>query len=226
MKSAWWWGTEEWEAYQVEYWKGRERPEEYKTSPLARDEEFDWETQRTNFDLTVHQTQVIDLTLPIETLWNKVRKSYHSIVHRAQERYEIVPAWTHPAIWEYQRVHADANGGAPRAQATYEHQWQWLADGNGLLMLAQDPEQLGKVVAAAYWIVYQGKAYYMSGPSVERSVQHAVIWDSLVWLKANAITTAELGQIDGETEKEKNIGKFKQGWGGYAVPFQTIRRRA
>jgi len=225
MRSAWWWGTPQWETYQVDYWKGRERPEEYKISPLADDHEFPY-AECANYEFTKHQTQVIDLTLPVETLWRGVRASYHSIIHRAQERYEIVPAWTHPAIWDYQRVHADANGGPPRSQATYEHQWQWLADGQGLLMLAQDPERLGMTVAAAYWIVYQDKAYYASGPSVERSVQHAVIWESLIWLKANGVTLAELGQIDGETDKEKNVGKFKAGFGGAAMPFTIARRRA
>jgi hypothetical protein len=203
----------------------RQRPDAYKSSPLASDHDFtDLEQHPEQWEARTHWTQVLDLTVPVEELWRGVRKSFHSIVHRAQDRYEIVPAWTHPAIWDYQRVHADANGGPPRSQATYEHQWQWLADGQGLLMLAQDPERLGVAVAAAYWIVYQGSAYYASGPSVERSVQHAVIWESLIWLKANGVTLAELGQIDGETEKERNIGKFKAGFGGAAQPFTIARR--
>jgi len=81
-------------------------------------------------------------------------------------------------------------------------------------------------IASALWILYEGGAYYASGPSVEKNVQHAVIWKSLELLKAKGIRLVELGQIDGETEKEKNIGKFKGGWGGTVQPFTIARRRA
>ena len=68
-------------------------------------------------------------------------------------------------------------------------------------------------------------AYYMSGPSLRDNVQHAVIWKSLQLLKERDITLVELGQIDGETEKEKNIGKFKAGWGGEEKPFTIVRKK-
>lgn len=82
----------------------------------------------------------------------------------------------------------------------------------------------GEFVAAALWIVYQNCAYYASGPSLEKNTMHAVIWKSLQLLKARGVTLVELGQIDGETEKEQNIGKFKQGFGGEAKPYTVVRR--
>ena len=118
----------------------------------------------------------------------------------------------------YQHLHGEANGGQPRPDKTYDLQQQWIRQGNGMLV--------GCNAAFAFWILYEGGAYYASGPSVEKNVQHAVIWKSLELLKAQGIRLVELGQIDGETEKERNIGKFKAGFGGTAQPFTIARRRA
>lgn len=219
MRSGWWWSTKEWEQYQTAYYAGRERPDEYKSSPLADDHEFDHD--HNEYEYIMHQTQLLDLSLPLEQLWSGVRKSYHSLIHRADEQYNIIECDTMDC---YTWVHTQANGGTtPRCQYTYNCQEGWLESGHGLLLEAWHD---GVIVAAAYWIVYQGGAYYMSGPSIEKNVQHAVIWQSLELLKAKGIRLVELGQIDGETEKEQNIGKFKAGFGGTSVPFTIAHRRA
>ena len=114
-----------------------------------------------------------------------------------------------------------ANGGQPRPDATYQHQANWLRDGHGLLVMAGNPV----TVAAAYWILHRKCAYYMSGPSLEHNVQQAVVWFSLLCLKARNIRLVELGQIDWGTAKERSIGMFKQGFGGKAVPFTIATRR-
>ena len=63
-----------------------------------------------------------------------------------------------------------------------------------------------------------------SARQIERNVQHAVIWRSLNMLKDRGYQYAEMGQIDGVSVKEQNIGKFKQGFGGEAKPFVIARR--
>lgn len=227
MKSAWWWGTPQWEAYQQEYYQQGyyyaldKRPEEYKTSPLADDHDFSC-VGPANYEFIRHDTQVIDLTQPVEQLWQGVRASYHSIIHRAQERYSIKIQTT---IRNFQTCHFCAFGEV-RDIETFAIQNVWLSTGNGFCMAAFSRELGASVapVAAAYWIVYQDCAYYASGPSTEHNVQHAVIWESLVQLKRMGMRLVEMGQIDGETEKERNIGKFKQGFGGQAVPFTIARR--
>ena len=220
MHSAWFWQSKEWAEYQQAYHHGQV-PDAYKTSPLADDHDFDsnplWAIE---YDLSLHRTIVLDLTQTREQLWQGVRKSYHSIIHRGEEQYVIIES---DVIASYAWVHAEANGGTPpRPAATYECQDRWLGDGQGMLVEAWLD---GRIIAAAYWIVYDGGACYMSGPSLKKNVQHAVIWKSIDLLKAKGITLVELGQIDGETEKERNIGKFKSGWGGTVQPFTIARRR-
>jgi hypothetical protein len=224
MRSAWFWGTKEWAKYQLAYYHGHVL-DEYKSSPLASDHEFEWtDENRRLYELSVHQTQVLDLTVPLEELWRGVRKSYHSIIHRANEQWEIEEVGVGGTA-DYQRLHAQANGGQPRPDATYECQRQWIDSGDGLLVVAHDWDDLQMSVAASYWILYEWCAYYMSGPSIEKNVQHAVIWRSLELLKDKGIRLVELGQIDGETEKERNIGIFKRGFGGTTMPFTVATRR-
>jgi hypothetical protein len=57
-------------------------------------------------------------------------------------------------------------------------------------------------------------------------VQQAVIWHSLKLVRAHGVRLVELGQTDGETEKERNIGKFKAGFGGTSQPFAIVRKLA
>lgn len=218
MRSGWFWNTPQWAEYQQAYWAGRQRPDEYKSSPLADDHElFDAD----GYERTVHETQVLDLSSPLETLWAGVRKSYHSIIHRANERFKIIEC---NSIMAYLWVHAEANGGKPpRSEATYECQDRWLGEKLGLLVEAWRD---GFIVAAAYWIVYQGGAYYASGPSIEKNVQHAVIWKSIELLKARGVRLIELGDIGWMTTKEEGISRFKRGFGGQSVPFTIARRRA
>lgn len=221
MRSAWFWGTPEWAEYQHEYHAGHV-PDEYKTSPLAHDEDFDWGNASKLYQAELRDSVVVDLTMPSEALWQDVRKSYHSLIHRAQRDYWI--DWVfEDRMEEYRTVHTQANGIQPRPSSTYEIQHRWLSAGRGMLVGAKMNDVFK---AFAYWILYAGCAYYASGPSIEQNVQHAVIWKSLELLKARGFKKAEIGDISGHTEKEQNIAKFKKGFGGDFYPFTIITRRA
>ena len=231
MKSAWFWHTPQWAEYQAAYHHGQV-PDEYKSSPLADDAvmpgpnyDYDWsDAIQRPFDISVHQTVVLDLTVPIEQLWRGVRKSYHSIIHRAEELFCIEES---QSIMPFRILHHEVFGNA-RSEQTFIIQQQWMKQGNAMSVVASIKADEGTQanIAAALWILYEGCAYYASGPALKKNVQHAVIWKSLELLKAQGIRLVELGQIDGETEKERNIGKFKAGFGGTAQPFTIARRRA
>lgn len=219
MRSAWWWGTEEWQRYLEEYTKSRpECLREWKSSPLASDHSFieaELSSSCTQWDVTRHFTQVLDLRTH---KWSDVRKSYHSIIHRGQEQLEAIEE---EDILVFKNVHQCAFGSV-RSIGTYDIQNYWVKSGNAMVVSAFNKKE--ECTAAALWIIYQGCAYYASGPSTEKNTMHAVVWKSLQLLKARGVTLVELGQIDGETEKEKNIGKFKTGFGGEVKPFIIVRR--
>jgi hypothetical protein len=226
MRSGWFFGTEEWNRYLQEY--AKTRPEclhEWKSSPLADDHDLseavpwdEWDDVPA-YTTEEHLSQVIDLRTH---KWSDIRKSYHSIIHRAEDTHHF----TSTSIMPYMLAHITAFG-AVRHSNTFKIQESWIQSGNALAVCAYKGTHDLKPspLTAALWIIYQGCAYYASGPSSERDVQHAVIWNSLQLLKARGVTLVDMGQIDGETEKERNIGKFKQGFGGEAKPFTIVRRK-
>lgn len=222
MTSGWFWKTELWRQYQASYHHGQ-IPSEYKTSPLdPNGEDFNWDVERKNYSMRINKTRVLDLTPPMDTLWKGVRDSYRALINKAERTYDIM---MHDNIEDYRTLHAEANHGQPRPTRTYEIQGEWLKTRNGLLVMA-DQVIPRKYVAAAYWIIFNHGAYYASGQSLTRNIQHAVIWKSLELLKAMRVTMVELGQVDGETAKERNIGTFKKGFSGTDVPFTTVTKRA
>lgn len=221
MKSAWFWQSKQWAEYQAIYHHGQ-IPSEYKSSPLdPNGEDFNWDVERKHYSMRINQTRVLDLTPPMETLWKGVRDSYRALINKGIRGYDVEIS---DDIEGYRALHAEANHGQPRPTRTYEMQGDWVKTRNGLLVMA-DKIQTRKYVAGTYWIIYKNAAYRASSPSLEKSVQHAVIWKSLELLKAMGVTMAELGKVDGETAKERNIGVFSRGFGGIDVPFTTVTKR-
>jgi hypothetical protein len=223
MKSAWWWGSERWAEYQAIYHHGQV-PDAYKTSPLADDHDFDsnplWAIE---YDLSLHQTVVLDLTQTREQLWQGVRKSYHSIIHRAEELFCIEES---QSLMPFRILHHEVFGNV-RSEQTFIIQQQWMKQGNAMSVVASIRADEGTQanIAAAFWILYEGCAYYMSGPSIEKNVQHAVIWKSIELLKAKGIRLVETGEVCDGTEKEVSVQHFKAGFGGSVYPFTVARRR-
>lgn len=206
-----------WQEYLDEY--AKLRPEcllEWKSSPLADDHDFSQRMMNLTYEETAHQSQVIDLKTHT---WGDIRKSYHSLIHRAKELYTIEPC----CFTTYRDMHRAAFGNI-RPLKTFDIQHEWFLSGYAISICAKRKNRLG-IVAVAMWIVYEGSAYYASGPSTERDVQHAVIARSLEVLQQMEVLQVDLGQIDGETEKEKGIAMFKRGFGGESQPFKVIRVR-
>jgi hypothetical protein len=157
---------------------------------------------------------VIDLK---QHKWSDVRKSYRGLINQGHKKYDI---WELGDIFTFMKLHRETFGNC-RTDETYLIQDGWIKKGNCLIVAACDKQQ--KFVAAAMWIVYNGGAYYASGPSIERNAMHGVIWESLQLLNMVA-RYVDMGQVDGETEKERSIAQFKCGFGGDDQPFTIVRK--
>lgn len=218
MQSGWFWGTGEWEQYQADYYEGKSRLEEWKSSPLCCDHDFS--DMPEGFVSELNVSRVIDLRLHS---WSDVRKSYRPIINLARNMCSFGRCNSSEII-TYRLLHVLANRGYERPIKTFLHQGVWLNCGHGLLVGARD--FTGRPIAYAYWIILGGNAYYMSGPSIEENVQHAVIWQSLCHMKDMGIKLVEMGQVDGPsmTEKERKIAVFKRGFGGEDVPYMVVKR--
>lgn len=215
MRSGWWWGTHSWQAYLQEY--AAVHPEclsEWKTSPLANDHDFSDTTDQDHYEQ--HIAQVIDLE---NYSLSHARKGCRSDIKRAKKFYDV---WIFDNVKQFQQIHF-AKFGYARPQSTFDMNDAWLQRGNGFVAAACNKD--GKWVAAAMWFIYQRCAYYASGPSLVGDVQSSVIYESLLDLKKRGVRFVDMGQIDGETEKEKKIGNFKAGFGGERQPFTIVKRR-
>ena len=170
------------------------------------------------------ETRIVDLRETEAALWRGVRRSYHALIHRAEHQHAIrVGAGDHLAVC-YMRAH-QASATRPRSGRTYSLQMEWARAGQAAIALAfrhgDDGDQRAIPVAAAYAIVYKRRAYYASGPSTERDVQHAVQWALVKHLAAIGAEYYETGYLpDDPSDKDRGIQKFKEGFGGDAWYYE------
>lgn len=167
------------------------------------------------------ETYVVDLQEPEKERWRKVRKSYHSLIHRAQEKYVLA---TYNKPWVVQvaaGLHEKAAGRKTRSAETWRLMEEWTERGYALVALAtdKDPKASPRHLGFAYAIGWKGRAYYASGATVVDDLAAALQWELMHAMVAGGKTRFyELGYAaaEGANEKERNIAKFKGGMGGKA----------
>lgn len=173
-----------------------------------------------------HGTYVVDLSKPEEELWRGLRKSYKSLIHRAEERYNVRVS-SHLSIDESrkameiaQELHFCSAGRKTRPQRTWDLQANWLASGDGVLLVASRDHDL---VGFAYIIRWKDWAYYASGASLEDNVSHLLIWKAMNLLAADEQTRYfEIGHADEDGDaKARSIAFFKSGFGGEKWIYRT-----
>jgi hypothetical protein len=173
-------------------------------------------------DISWH-TQIIDLAQSDVVLHAGIRKSYTSLINHVTRTHELVVDDKGDLLKAFQRLHFGQAGRQTRPDRTWEIQGEWCKSGNGLIVAAM---RWNVAVACTYWICYKGCAYYASSASINPNVTHALIWKAMLELKARGIETLEMGWIDyDKTEKGQGIARFKQGFGGKAVPVIAVERR-
>lgn len=180
-----------------------------------------------------YRTRVVDLRQPEAELWQGVRKSYRSLIRRT-ERHGLVSVYSGPG-WQDRRsaaamvdvartLHLAAAGRATRGLATWGLMGTWATLGHGLIGVAS---RGAESVGYAYVLRYKDWAYYASGAALEPDVQHGLIWALVDALRHDGQTHHfELGREprEGDSDKERSIAFFKQGFGGLPwVVHGTVR---
>lgn len=144
--------------------------------------------------------------------WQSIRKSYRSIIHKAQRDCDLEWGTTY---WPYYEACHRQTATRPRSDATYRHQEQWVKDGFAQVFVAFPKDRTPDCpLAASLVIEYKGHGYYASGPSMQKNLQHALQWLAMESLTKRGLDTYELGWIDRHGEDD-SIGFFKQGFGGF-----------
>ena len=122
----------------------------------------------------------------------------------------------------YRRLHETANGGPVRPSATYDCQREAFRADQARLYGAGSKSGwcwLGFV----YCYVFKNRAYYASGPSVEKNVMHALLWHAICACQAEGLRTFEVGWVGRATDqKGQGVEAFKRAWSGQREPMWSV----
>jgi len=145
---------------------------------------------------------VIDLTE--DDLKKNLRKSYKSLVNKQDG---IIFSST---IYNLKQLHFKSSGRQTRSDETWGIQQIMIDAGEGFVVeLYKD----GTLISAAFFMKNEYCCYYAVAASLKGVNSHPVIWAAIEYCKAEGLKRFELGEKLEGTEKEKNISKFKAGFG-------------
>jgi len=147
---------------------------------------------------------VIDLTK--FNLKQDVRKSYKSLINKTDG---IIFS---PSICGLQELHLKVAGRKTRSDRTWGIQQEMIDCGEAFVVELYNQ---GTLISAALFYKNEYCCYYACAASFKGVNSHAVIWSAVEFCKSEGLKRFELGEKLEETEKEKNITKFKSGFGGH-----------
>ena len=179
-------------------------------------------------------TQVIDLRHDLKYLHSDLRKGHDYDIDRGLKVLKTT-VFTKDNISrnifdDYCRLHELDSGRKTRPQITFDMQYEWIKEGNAILLRASIPSITGEsVVGFSYIFTYKDKAYYGSACSHPEfsnyPIGHVLTWKTIEWLKEHDFTEYELGWQQYKTlfeipsKKEMSISHFKKGFGGTTFPL-------
>lgn len=168
-------------------------------------------------------TRVVDLALSEAELWRGVRKSYKSLIRRAERTHDLTPTRVLGlclVIDVCAVLHETAAGRITRPSDTWRMMCEWVTAGHGEAWLATTRGDQPDPVGFVYVVIFGAWAYYFSAASRVDNVSHALLWHAMKALKARGVRWFELGWMDRpcDTDKDRGIAQFKRGFGGYDVP--------
>jgi hypothetical protein len=131
-------------------------------------------------------TYVVNLRGTDATLWKQVRKSYKSLIHKAEQDYDILAVTARWGVEVARGIHLVESGRETRPAATWSLMADWCEHGHAFVVLAaRDRTSVGY----AYVIRFKDWAYYASGASTVHNVAHALQWHAITTCKSGGLVT-------------------------------------
>ncbi|MBI4595046.1 MAG: GNAT family N-acetyltransferase, partial [Candidatus Tectomicrobia bacterium] len=208
----------------------------YRLNPfvLANGEKANRSNWLSNFGFIPYMlnTQVIDTDHQPEQLLRDMRKGHKSDIKRAEEEGLTCQIFyrdecSRETFNLYKALHAKAAGRTTRPESTFDLMYNWIKEGHAFLIGARKEDEF---IGFSLIMVYKNAAYYGSSCNnpdyPDLPIAHVIQWNTLKWLYENGIKSYEIGwQFYDSTpfyhasEKEKNIARFKRGFGGFQLPL-------
>jgi len=198
---------------------------------LLNNANYNWLLKQGYWDVSIN-SQVIDLSLEKNVLWNSVRKGHKYDINRGRKHYKINFFDKYNAdkniFDQYRLLHHKAAGRITRPVETFEMMYRWILAEEGMLCAVSWED---KYIGFSYISLYNKSAYYSSAsddPDFTNAVpiSHIIQWSVIEWLKERGYRYYEIGSqqfgpliYDKPSQKDINISLFKRGFGGKTVPL-------
>lgn len=183
------------------------------------------------FDDMSYNTQLIDLTIPIEKIWSGYDKTTRYDIKNSKGLVEIIDDKniTMDDIEEYRAMHFDAAGRQTRSIQTFEIMYQWIKSGKSVLVFYN---LNGNRISVVLVTIFNKLASYGSAATLTSHKKlngvGEKIQDSIVrYLKIRKCHLYEMGNqyFDADIKrlsvdlKAVQISKYKRKFGGFTSPI-------
>lgn len=176
----------------------------------------------------------VDLSLEIEAIWTKVRKSYKSLISKAANLWqvEVITRNAASAWQEFHRLHIAVAGRVTRSDESWRLQYQALEEGRAILITLRDRE--GEMVGSAYFQHTRNEALYSVAAYrrdlFDQPLGHLSLWEAIKFYKSLGVSWFNIGQrfygheARTPTPKELAIATFKSGFATHIVPNYILHK--
>lgn len=175
--------------------------------------------------MSLRSVACVDLTAGPAAWRSALRKSSRSLINWGRRNLSISyvskDAPDRALFDQYRAFHAEVAGRVTRSDVSWTVMFDWIARGNGELIMAF---LSGQLVAGSMFIDGTEISIYASGvydrAQFDRPLAHYPLWLGIERAQARGMRTLELGEVplrDTVPEKEYQIGYFKRGFATHIV---------
>lgn len=175
-------------------------------------------------------TCILDLRQTEEELFRNCTKGHKSSIKKGLQYLNVeifdFESVTKKDIESFMQYYFEVAGKITRPTNTFENIYTWVKQGYAVLFKAS---YMGETCGYTLVNKYKNTAYYSMAckekTKEEFNISHFLMWKSIEYLKKQNIFYYEMGLQHFQdkiyhfpSEKDKNISKFKRGFGGFLMP--------
>jgi FemAB family protein len=190
--------------------------------------EWHYEMVRAGAVSTVKYELIVDLSLDIEEIKSRFRKSYKSLINSGLRLWQVeILNHADRNIWnQFKELHFRVAGRLTRSEETWEMHLKCMDIGKAFLVCLRD--KMGSLVGAGFFLLSKTEGYY--GVAVydrllfSEPLGHVVQYVAIAEMKRLNIPWYKIGvrefksNMPEPTQKELSIAEFKEGFASQVAP--------
>lgn len=175
-------------------------------------------------------TCIIDLSRSEQELFSNFSKGHKSDIKKAEGilKLEIINETnvTKNRVYDFMNYYFRISGKNTRPMDAFDNIYEWIKSGYAVLLKAT---YNSFICGYSLFAIYKDTSYYAMACKdenyIEFNISHFLQWKAIKYLKDRGVKYLDVGiQYFGDTlnsfpsDKDKNISKFKRGFGGFIIP--------